>query len=111
MKTEAFDNLILTRAETRLLPYLADGKSPRQISELRFRSLNTIRRQIESARDKLGAHNVAHLIALAVQKGILRLSVWLLIVATVPGVDEDQSALVGRARLRPMTIRTLRSKD
>ena len=111
MKTETFDNPILTKAETRLLPYLANGKTPRQISELRFRSLNTIRRQIESAREKLGAHNAAHLVALAIQKGILRLTVWLLILTAVPGFDDDQSARVGRTRLKPTTIRTVRSND
>lgn len=105
------DNPFLTRAESKNLPFLAEGKSPREISELRFRSLNTVRRQIESAREKLGAKNAAHLVALAIQKGILHLSVWLLIVVSVPGIDDDQAARVGRTRLRPVRIKTVRKRD
>ncbi len=112
MKAEVVkNNPFLTPKETGNLPFLAKGDSPRQISELRCRSIITVRRQIESAREKLGAKNVAHLIAIAIQKGILNISIWLLMVVSVPGIDDDQAARVSRTRLRPVRIRTVRRKD
>ena len=123
MKAEVDEvNPFLTRAESRNLPFLAMGNKPEKISEIRFRSINTIRRQIESARDKLGAKNAAHLVALAIQKGILHLSVWVLIVVSVPiskpvlfpdkddPFDFDHPARVARVRLRHIRIKT-RRKD
>lgn len=63
---------IISRRETQVLQYLALGLSPQEIAEQENKSLATIRHQIASAKQRLGARSSAHAVAIALELDLIR---------------------------------------
>ncbi|MEM9912091.1 MAG: helix-turn-helix transcriptional regulator [Pseudomonadota bacterium] len=63
---------MITNRESKILIQLAKGMTPQEIAEEEGRALPTIRHQIASARNRLGARSAAHAVALALQLGLIR---------------------------------------
>lgn len=61
----------LSPTELEVLRLLASGLSMKLIADWRGRSMNTIRRQLERIREKLGARNAPHAVALGFRKGLV----------------------------------------
>jgi DNA-binding NarL/FixJ family response regulator len=54
----------LTEKQLMIAQRLSDGLTVEEIAAERHRSVQTIRKHVEQARDRLGARNLAHLVAL-----------------------------------------------
>jgi len=49
---------------------------------MRFRSVGTIRKHIEQARERLAARNVAHMVKIAMQQGLINSIVLVIIISS-----------------------------
>lgn len=63
----------LTEHEVTLLRLAAHGLSTTQISLNLSITVNTVKKELSIIRDKLGAINMAHAVAIAITKGYLKL--------------------------------------
>ena len=63
----------LSRREQEVLTSIAAGADLEQIAEELSISLHTVRKHVMNAYRKLGAHNRAHAIALAMRQGLIEL--------------------------------------
>ena len=61
----------LTKTQTVIVQLLSDGNSAGEVAEYRCRSLGTIRKHIDLAKERMGARSTGHLIKLAVQQGLI----------------------------------------
>jgi DNA-binding CsgD family transcriptional regulator len=61
----------LTTAETTALAYLAEGYTLEEAAKALWKSRDTIKSQVASARMRLEARNVTHAVTLALRSGIL----------------------------------------
>jgi DNA-binding CsgD family transcriptional regulator len=65
-------DMILSPAERDVLGRLAQGATPQDVSEDTGKSISTVRKQMESARRRLGARTTSHAIALAIALELIR---------------------------------------
>jgi DNA-binding CsgD family transcriptional regulator len=63
--------LRLSPGETRVLAYAAAGYSVPQSARLLERSPETLKEQLKNAREKLGARNTTHAVAIAIRRGLI----------------------------------------
>ena len=49
----------------------AEGDSYQQASDRLYLSIRTVNKHLEHAREKLGAHNTVHAVAIAMRKGLI----------------------------------------
>lgn len=63
----------LTDRERDVLKLVGEGRTSREIAERLFISINTVERHRTNIMDKLGMHNKAELIRLAIRKGLVKL--------------------------------------
>lgn len=63
----------LTDRERDVLKLVGEGHTSREIAERLFISINTVERHRTNIMDKLGMHNKAELIRLAIRKGLVKL--------------------------------------
>ncbi len=63
----------LTTREKEVLKLVGEGYTSREIAENLFISINTVERHRTNIMDKLGMHNKAELIRLAIRKGLVKL--------------------------------------
>ncbi len=63
----------LTNRERDVLKLVGEGYTSREIAERLFISINTVERHRTNIMDKLGMHNKAELIRLAIRKGLVKL--------------------------------------
>lgn len=61
----------LTPAERDALTKLAHGSMAKGIARTRGTSVRTVEAQVNNIRAKLGVHNVAHAVAVAVHRGLI----------------------------------------
>jgi len=61
----------ITPRETEILEYLAEGYSGKEIAQKLGIAPTTVDRHVEHARLKFGARNRTHLVAVAIQHGVL----------------------------------------
>ena len=61
----------ITPRETEILEYLAEGYSGKEIAQRLGIAPTTVDRHVEHARLKFGARNRTHLVAVAMQYGVL----------------------------------------
>jgi DNA-binding NarL/FixJ family response regulator len=61
----------LTEKQLMIAQRLSDGLTVEEIAAERHRSVQTIRKHVEQARDRLGARNLAHLVALTLRQGMI----------------------------------------
>jgi DNA-binding NarL/FixJ family response regulator len=61
----------LTEKQLMIAQLLSDGLTVEEIAAERHRSVHTIRKLLEQARDRLGARNMAHLVALGLRQGMI----------------------------------------
>jgi DNA-binding NarL/FixJ family response regulator len=61
----------LTATQLLVTMMLSQGLTVEEIAEERHRSVQTIRKLVEQARDRLGARNSAHLVALTIRQGMI----------------------------------------
>lgn len=69
---QAKPSLTLTDREIQILRLVAEGKKIREISRSVRLAERTVKHYLELARRKLGAENSSHAVALAVQRGLIR---------------------------------------
>jgi DNA-binding NarL/FixJ family response regulator len=62
----------LTEKQLMVAQLLSDGLTVEEIAAERHRSVQTIRKHVEQARDRLGARNLAHLVALGLRQGMIQ---------------------------------------
>jgi two-component system, NarL family, response regulator NreC len=62
----------LSARELEILPYIAEGRTNKEIAEKLFVSVRTVERFRSSVMNKLGLHSRAQLVSFAVRQGILR---------------------------------------
>jgi DNA-binding NarL/FixJ family response regulator len=67
----ASDRPILTQRELEILTLLAEGLPNREIADVLFISLDTVKSHLKKIYQKLGAQNRSHAAKLAIRKGIL----------------------------------------
>ena len=79
------DKGILTPREAEILRYLCEGLMRKEIAKQLSRTPSTVSRHIESIALKLEAHSTAEIVAKAVAKGMVQLSLKLLLVAVMVG--------------------------
>ncbi|WP_020161283.1 response regulator transcription factor [Methylobacter marinus] len=79
----------LTKTQVQIVQALSDGLTAEEVANARFRSLGTIRKHIEQARERLGARNIAQLVKLALQQGLIQ-SVVLMVVIGSATNGQDQ---------------------
>ena len=65
------DDDLLSLREQEILPFIADGKTNREIAETLSVSVRTVERFRSSVMNKLGLHTRAQLVSYAVRRGIL----------------------------------------
>lgn len=90
----------LSSKEARVMRFIAEGLTQKQIAQRVNRSLSTINTQLEHIYRKLGAHNATHAVGIAISKGIVGLSILTLLVA----IQVDNKNLI-----RPRNNRTGRT--
>lgn len=73
----------LTERETAVLELLCQGYTRKEIARCRHRSFGTVSEHVQNIAQKLEAHSTAEIVAKAVARGIVRISlqvvVWLLV--------------------------------
>jgi DNA-binding CsgD family transcriptional regulator len=62
---------LLTRRETQVLQLAADGQSRKEVALVLGISLHTVKTQGNTAREKLGAANTSHAVAIALRQGLI----------------------------------------
>jgi DNA-binding CsgD family transcriptional regulator len=72
----------LTRTQADVVQQVSDGLTAEEIASMRFRSVRTIQAHIEQARDRLGARNVAQLVKIAMQQGLIHSLVLAVVIAS-----------------------------
>lgn len=78
----------LTKTELEIVRALAEGSNSHHIADTRFRSRETIKSHIKNAREKLGAKNIAHLIYLAMNRGIIHSIFFVLILSQIHFISQ-----------------------
>lgn len=63
---------VLTKTQVQILQMISDGKSEKVVAGNRCRSLRTIQKHMELARERTGARNMAQLVKLALLQGLIR---------------------------------------
>lgn len=81
---------LLTRTQREVVQSLGEGLTAEDIAARRHRSVGTIRKHIEQARERLGARNIAHLIRLSLLRGLIRCVVWFLVLTLVCQWDQPR---------------------
>ncbi len=66
-----FNTFRLTKQETKVVRYLSEGLSVKEIADLTSLSEHTIESHCKAARAKAGAKNSAELVAMAIKKGLI----------------------------------------
>jgi DNA-binding CsgD family transcriptional regulator len=61
----------LTKTQAEIVQMVSDGLTAEEIATLRFRSIRTIQAHVEQARLRLGARNIAQLVKIALQQGLI----------------------------------------
>lgn len=101
---------LLTPREGQILPMLCEGLQRKQIAARLDRAENTVNNQIETLYAKLGTHNVSQTIALAVARGLIRISTLCLVYALcLSAVDLDLDAR--RPPSRIARVRSVRTRE
>ena len=67
----AHNDDLLSLREQEILPFVADGRSNREIAEMLSVGIRTVERFRASVMNKLGLHSRAQLLSYAVRRGIL----------------------------------------
>jgi DNA-binding CsgD family transcriptional regulator len=96
---------VLTKTQIKVVQALSDGLTAEEVAGMRFRSVSTIRKHIEQARERLGARNVTHMVKLAIQQGLIH-SVLLAVV--IASTCSDQGFRRARSP-RPVSVSSARS--
>ncbi|MDX1467286.1 MAG: LuxR C-terminal-related transcriptional regulator [Halomonas sp.] len=78
----------LTKRQTEIVEHLAAGETADEIAAAFSRSVLTVRTQIKQACQRVGARNIANLVALSLRNGWIHLVVALLISTLVMPTDE-----------------------
>jgi DNA-binding CsgD family transcriptional regulator len=63
--------MLLTRRETQVLQLAADGQTRKEVALVLGVSLHTVKTQGNMAREKLGASNTSHAVAIALRQGLI----------------------------------------
>jgi len=95
----------LTKRQTQIVCLLAEGHTAEQCAEQMHRSVGTVRRHIILACERVKARNTTHLVALAITREWVRLTLVLaLSIFMAAGSGEDQQRNTVRLRMqRPQT--------
>lgn len=93
----------LTNTQVEIVQSVSDGLTAEEIACLRFRSVRTIQAHIEQARSRLGARNVAQLVKLAMQQGLIHSIVLALVIASGASIDKQR-------RVRSVRVSTISSR-
>ena len=81
LRAQVIDRGPLSPKEARVIQFIAEGLTQKQIAQRVNRSLSTINTQLEHIYRKLGAHNATHAVGIAISKGIVGLSILTMLVA------------------------------
>lgn len=68
---------------------LSEGFTAEQVASRRNRSIGTVRKHIEHAKERLNARNAAHLVKLALLQGLIHSVVFALVMASVFEFDPN----------------------
>lgn len=96
----------LTRTQADVVQQVSDGLTAEEIASMRFRSVRTIQAHIEQARERLGARNVAQLVKIALQNGLINSVVLAVVIGSA--VASDQGFRRARSP-RPVSMASVRS--
>lgn len=92
----------LTKTQITVVQLLSDGNTVGEIADYRFRSLGTIRKHVEQAKQRLGAKTIGHLVKLALLQGVIH-SVFVCLIAQQVGINDVRTFTNRRGR----TVRTV----
>ena len=107
LHAEITDRGPLTNQELKVLKLLCEGRLRKEIAALVFRSYGCVSKQIESIAQKLNAHSAAEIVATAVAKGLVKISLQVFLCSITLGSLSSELDL--RRPPRQPTVRTVRT--
>lgn len=98
----------LTKTQITVVQLLSDGKTVSEIADYRFRSLGTIRKHVEQAKQRTGAKTIGHLVKIALLQGVIHSVFLCLIMQQVS--TQDIRTFTNRRGRTVRTVATLSSR-
>lgn len=90
-------NGVLTKTQIRVVQSVSDGLTAEEIANARFRSVSTVRKHIEQARERLGARNIAQLVKLALQQGLIHSVVLMVVIGSATNGQDQRRVRLTRS--------------